>query len=40
MFIDTGSDCHLHTGCVLEQIITTQRLDSFDIDGVHPLYQT
>ncbi|XP_053376926.1 inositol-pentakisphosphate 2-kinase-like [Mercenaria mercenaria] len=39
---DLHSDCDncgdLPTGCVLERILSTQMLDSLDIDGIFPLY--
>lgn len=31
--------CELPVGCVLERVLTAQRLDALDIHGVFPLYQ-
>ena len=31
--------CELPSGCVLERVLSAQRLDSLDIHGVFPLYQ-
>ena len=31
--------CELPSGCVLERVLSAQRLDSLDIHGVSPLYQ-